>query len=184
MPSPEDAITLKAHYDGVDHVAREMENRWGVGRLPLLVDGELRARFERQGLRFNTALEQAWQSEFLTRDILDGVAKAAGGMERAWKALDAAAKATGAKPIDPDVWEAVLSDGSIVAVVRTNAEAGAVLREGRQLSVWTMEEVARAIELMPEMLFANDVKKAYPGERVEVDTRKRFTGLRDDPIPI
>lgn len=183
MPSPEDATTLKAYYDGVDHVAREMENKWGVGRLPLLVDGELRAKFERQGLRFNTALEQAWQSEFLTRDMLDGVAKAAGGMERAWKALDDAAKASGAKPIDPDVWEAVLRDGSIVAVVRTNAEAGAVLREGRQLSVWTMEEVARAIELMPEMLFANDVKKAYSGERVEVDTRKRFTGLRDDPIP-
>ena len=111
MPSPEDAITLKAHYDGVDHVAREMENMWGVGRLPLLVDGELRARFERQGLRFNTALEQAWQSEFLTRDMLDGVAKAAGGMERAWKALDAAAKAA----IDPSkfVW-IVVGDASVV----------------------------------------------------------------------
>ena len=53
----EDQLTLKAHIDGVDHIAQRMEAKWGVGRLPLLVDAEMRAKFYRQGQRMREALE-------------------------------------------------------------------------------------------------------------------------------
>ncbi len=37
MTKNSDALAIKSLADGVDHVATEMENEWGVGRLRLLV---------------------------------------------------------------------------------------------------------------------------------------------------
>ena len=46
MTETNDYITMKATIDGVDHVACEMEQKWGVGRLRLLVNDNLRQRFD------------------------------------------------------------------------------------------------------------------------------------------
>lgn len=180
MPSPEDAATLMALTQGVDHIAVECEHRWGVGRLPLLVTAEMRAKFIRQGDRWRDAMEAAWNSPMLTRDQIDAVKSTTGGMERAWRALDAQAKADGAKAIDPDIWEVALADGSIAQIVRTNAEASAVIREGRALSVWTLDEIGRCIDLMPEMVRV--AKETFPGATV-MPKRERASGKLDDPIP-
>lgn len=180
MPSSEDAATLAAHIMGVDEVARRYETEWGVGRLPMLVDDEMRAKFMRQGARFRDAFEAAYASKVLTRDQLDAAAKAAGGMQRAWVALDAAAKAAGHKPVDPDIWEAVLEDGSIACIVRTNADASKVLRDGRALNVWTLDEVARAIDALPDIVRA--AKETWPGTKV-VERSQRAKGVLDDPLP-
>lgn len=180
MPSPEDSETILALTQGVDHVAQTMEAYWGVGRLPLLVGDELRAKFARQGLRWRNALEEAWDAKMLTRDQLDAVQSASGGMQRAWQALDKAAREAGAQALSPDVWEVCLSDGSVACVVRTNAEAGHVIAEGRHLNVWTMEEVARAIELLPETIRA--AKVAFPGATLQ-PARERYRGKLDDPLP-
>lgn len=180
MPSSEDAATLAAHIMGVDEAARRAETEWGVGRLPLLVDDEMRARFMRQGARFRDALEAAYASKMLTRDDLDAATKAAGGMQRAWAALDAAARAAGHKPADPDIWEAVLEDGSIACIVRTDADASKVLRDGRALNVWTLAEVARAIDALPDIVQAS--KETWPGVKVQ-PARERSRGVLDDPVP-
>lgn len=177
----EDSMTLKAFIDGVDAIAKRMEAKWGADRLPLLVSQEMRAKFYRQGERMRDALEACYSAKVITRDMLDAAAGATGGMERAWAALDKAATEAGEKPIDPDVWEAVLSDGSIVAVVQTNADASKVLRDGRLKNVWTMEEVARAIEAFPDAVRA--IKEAFPGATVEKVKTKRYRGVLDDPIP-
>jgi hypothetical protein len=180
MPSPEDAETILALTQGVDHVAQQAEAYWGVGRLPLLVDDDLRAKFARQALRWRNALEEAWDAKMLTRDQLDAVQKSSGAMQRAWQALDKAAKEAGAKALSPDVWEACLSDGSVACIVRTNAEAGHVIAEGRSHNVWTLEEIARAIELLPETI--RGAKIAFPGATLQ-PARQRYHGKLDDPIP-
>ncbi len=51
-----DVLAIKAVIDGVDHVAVEMENEWGVGRLRLLVGDDMRERFDRQAALFNEAV--------------------------------------------------------------------------------------------------------------------------------
>lgn len=182
MPSAEDCATLQAHYEGVDEAARLCEATWGVGRLPMLVDVEMRAKFHRQGVRFADALEAAWDAKMLTRDQLTAVSSSAGGMERAWKALDAAARAAGHVPKDPEVWEAVLSDGSIACIVQTNADASKVIRDGRHLNVWTLEEVGRAIDAMPEVVRATKI--SFPGAQVAAVTdRARGKTFLNDPIP-
>lgn len=180
MPSPEDAETITALTQGVDHVAQTMEAYWGVGRLPLLVNDDLRGKFARQGLRWRNALEECWSATMLTRDQLANVQSASGGMQRAWQALDKAAKEAGAQAMSPDVWEVCLSDGSVACVVRTNTEAGHVIAEGRSHNVWTMEEVARAIELLPETIRA--AKIAFPGATLQ-PARERYHGKLDDPVP-
>jgi len=43
-----DLLAARSVIDGVDHVAVEMERKWGVGRLRLLVDDDLRQRFDQQ----------------------------------------------------------------------------------------------------------------------------------------
>ena len=39
---------IKAILDGVDAIARQMEGKWGVGRLRLLVGDALRIKFDAQ----------------------------------------------------------------------------------------------------------------------------------------
>jgi hypothetical protein len=180
MPSPEDSATIMALTHGVDHVAQQAEAYWGVGRLPLLADDDLRAKFARQALRWRNALEEAWDATILTRDQLDAVQKASGGMQRAWQALDRAAKESGAKALSPDVWEVCLSDGSVACIVHTNAEAGHVIAEGRSHNVWTLEEIARAIEMLPETI--RQAKVAFPGAMLQ-PARERYRGKLDDPLP-
>lgn len=180
MPSAEDNATLQAHIMGVDKAATEAEAYWGIGRLPMLVDTDMRAKFMRQGARFREALEAAYETNMLSRDQLEAVQKTAGGMERAWLALDKAAREAGHKPADPEIWEAVLEDGSIACIVRTNAEASKVIQDGRALNVWTIDEVAKAIDMMPDAVRA--MKETFPGAKV-VEKRERSRGVLDDPLP-
>jgi transposase InsO family protein len=53
-------------------------------------------------------------------------------MRRAWTALEAAALEAGHAPLAPEVWETRMPDGSVLAVVRTQQEAHALARDGRE----------------------------------------------------
>lgn len=176
-----DQHTLKAIIDGLDEAARTMEAKWGFGRLPLLVSVETRAKFYRQRDKAYDALEECYGAKVITRDMLDRTQSACAGMERAWKALDAEATTAGAKSVDPDVWECVLQDGSVAAIVRTTAEASSVIREGRMLNVWTLDEVARAIDLMPEIVRA--AKETFPGATVQPERVRGRREKLNDEIP-
>jgi hypothetical protein len=49
-------IAGKAHLDGVDALAAEMERKWGCDRLRLLVSPDLREKFDRQRYFLNQAI--------------------------------------------------------------------------------------------------------------------------------
>lgn len=166
MPSAEDCATLQAHLDGVDQVAKEAEAEWGVDRLPVLVDVELRAKFYRQRVKWMDAMQTAWGSKMLTRDQLDAVAGKSAAMQRAWGALVDAASVAGHRPIRAEVWEARLKDGSVVALVQTNAEAAKVLADGRHVQVYTLAEVANVIDALPEAIGL--AKVVFPGAKFVV----------------
>ena len=116
-------IAGQAAIDGADAVAIAMEERWGAGRLRLLVSTELREKFDRQRFRFNAAI---WHGD------LEVVRTEAERMVKAWRALDQAAVAAHAPFLSPEVWEAVLEDGTVAAIVRSQEEAHAVVTEGRR----------------------------------------------------
>jgi len=155
--SPMPATDLaKASLDRLDAVASAMERKWGIDRLPKLVDAPLAVRFRSQAERLDEAIRS---------DISAAVSIQAEAMLRAWNALDAAAIKGGWKPLAPSIWEAVLPEtGEVIAIVRDSAEAFAIARE-RNGAVWTLTEVALAIEHFGDMVRAT--KATFPGAQVK-----------------
>lgn len=153
---------IQAVIDGVDQCAREMERKWGVGRLELLVEDDLREKFRRQLRRFNDAITE--------RDVYK-VRQAGAGMRRGWEALDGAAASAGAKQLDPEVWEIRMPDGRVAAFCKDNTEAYAATWTGRYVDVWTVDEIARIIEKFPEIALA---KQTFPGVTVTNVRSKRI----------
>jgi hypothetical protein len=98
-PMAPSELVIKAILDGVDAIAREMERKWGVGRLRLLVADALRIRFDAQKAKLDAAI--ATDEEVYIRAQAEG-------MRRAWLGLDRAATEDGAQPLAPEVWECVL----------------------------------------------------------------------------
>jgi hypothetical protein len=172
LAAPGDVAT-RATLDGLDEVAARMERKWGVGTLRLLVGDELRIRFDAQKAKLDAALASNQPGY---------VRAQAAGMQRAWLALDRTAVEAGAEPLSPQVWECVLpSSGEVVSIVRTEAEAHHVAREGE---VWTVAEVGVLIERMGDQV--RQVKRTFPGSSVvEVRDREVPPGdLREgDQIP-
>lgn len=146
-------IAGRAHVDGADETAAEMEAKWGCDRLRLLVEPELREKFDRQRYLFNQSI---WHGE------LEDVKREAGRMIFAWQVLDRAAVVAGKLPLSPTVWEVPLEDGTVAAVVPDIASARAVVAEGRAVAVYTLDEIARLLSISPTV----KAKMVFPGATI------------------
>ena len=89
-PQAPSDYAIRAIIDGLDQVAIEMERKWGVGRLRLLVSDLLRAKFDAQKDKLDAAI--ATNREQYIRAQAEG-------MKRAWAALDKAASEAGHPPL-------------------------------------------------------------------------------------
>lgn len=155
----------------VDEIARQMEAKWGIGRLPALVPIDLATRFRSQARKFNQATQ-----DYVCHEIR----KHGEAMERAWAALDAAATSAGAQPLPHDVLEARGPDGSVVLIARTADEARKAAFD-RKCTAWSLDEIARAMNTFPELV---KVKTVFPGAEVVSMRRDPFdpTDPLDDPL--
>ena len=158
-------IAGRAYIDGADETAIEMETKWGVDRLRLLVSSELREKFDRQRYLVNQAI---WHGD------LEEVRRETGRMVNAWMALDRAATEAGKQPLSPTVWEIPLEDGTVAAIVPDDASARAVVAEGRAVSVFTLEEIGRLLSAYPGLAKA---KLTFPGATITAVRRSV-----DDPL--
>lgn len=159
-------ISGRAYLDGADETAAEMESKWGVDRLRLLVGPELREKFDRQRYLLNQAI---WHGD------LEAVRRESGRMVIAWQALDRTALAAGKQPLAPQVWEVALADGSVAAIVPDATHARAVNADGRQVAVYTLEEIARLLAAYPQLA---EAKLTFPGA-VITEIRPRSV---EDPL--
>jgi hypothetical protein len=152
-PVAQPELVTKAILDGVDAIGREMERKWGVGRLRLLVGDALRIKFDAQKSKLDAAIAAGRETYIRAQ---------AEGMRRAWLALDRAATEGGALALAPEVWECVLPEsGEVVSVVRTEVEAHHVACDGE---VWTVAEIAVLIERLGDQV--REVKRRFPGSVV------------------
>ncbi len=161
----------------VDMVAMTMERTWGADRLRLLpgIGPELRAKFDSQRVRFNTAIYEG---------SLEDVKTESRRMINAWRALDKAATAHGDDKLPVVVWE-FEHDGKVVALVRDDECLGCVRPEGRAMVVITLAEIKNLLDHYAKVC---DVKASFPGARVtgfSVPTDPVAWGGRlvDDDIP-
>lgn len=168
-------IAGQAHIAGVDQAAIEMEAKWGADRLRLLVSPELREKFDRQRYKFNQAI---WHGS------LEDVREQSQRMTTAWRALDAAATAAGHARLAPQVWEVALTDGSVAAIVPSDEHVTAVRAEGRQLAVYTLDEIARFLSAYPDVAKA---KATFPGAevvRIERSVQDPLDAIADSDAPL
>lgn len=148
------ALAGQEAIDDVQMVAVEMERKWGRGRLRLMVDAELREKFDRQRYLFSNAI---WKGD------LPDVQRESKRMVSAWKALDRRATETGKVTLPATVWEVTLADGTVAAIVK-EPELAYQIADGRKANVYTLEEIARLIDSFP---LVAKVKEAFPGAVVE-----------------
>lgn len=180
MVTPGTYIEGQAYIDQMDDVARTMEREWGVDRLRMLVDVDLRVRFDRQRYLVHQAL---------TQGDLEAVKRETSRMVAAWRALARSAATAGHGRLSAQVWEIGLPDGRVLALCRSHDDARRVLADGRAVVVWSLEEVA---QMIGGGVWLQAVKAEFPGATV---TAARTTigdplqGLADsgskldDPIP-
>jgi hypothetical protein len=105
-----------AMIEHLDRVAVEMELVWS-GDLKNHVAPELKARFEAQQQKLDDAIAS---------DDDELIAKRASAMARAWRALDAAARADGIKPADEALWIGKRRDGELVCIYTSAVSFGAL----------------------------------------------------------
>ena len=138
----------------VDQKGREMDQRWGIGRLTAIVPIEWAERFRNQRGKFSAAV---WEYN------PDDVTKHGEAMLRAYAKLDELAVASGASTAPPEQWEFMMGD-EMVVLVRDLADAGRVDLQGRKAQVWSLDEIANVIQAHPVIAAAKD---AFPGATVE-----------------
>jgi hypothetical protein len=179
MPNPNDAATLQAALEGVDLAARAAERKWGIDRLPTLVDDILRAKFRRQEARVTETMAKAWDcAGVVPKPVLDDAEAAAASMQRAWAALDAAATAAGHIPSEGRVLaELRLPDGSVAALVEDTAEASLVLAHRSYQAVYSLTEIENIIAALPDAITA--AKREWPAGEI---MRPRSSKPLNDPL--
>jgi len=163
--SPGTYIAGQAALDEMDAVAIEMERRWGAGRLRMLVDVGLRERFDRQRYLVNHAIHHG---------DLEEVRVQSQRMVKAWQAADRVATEAAQPRLASGVWEIALANGRVLALARSASEAATYDAGGRDVELWTLEEVARMVE---GGHFVQSVKRSFPGA-VVVAVRSTI----DDPL--
>lgn len=171
-----DHDTLTASVAPVDAAFAAAEKKWGVDRLPRLCSETTILSFKKGWAAWSAA-------------IIDGdgaaVQRIAPKMIAAIAFMDAEATAAGHPQLDVATWETAMSDGTVLVIVRTQAEAHAVAtahkmgaddmlppdlarivrhqQEGRRVVAYSLAEVARVLEAAE---LVNVIKKTWDGATV------------------
>jgi hypothetical protein len=144
-----------------------MELKWGIGRLRLLVGPELRAKFDRQRVRFDTAVKFG---------TLDEVAAESARMVTAWRVLDEAAMLThDAARLSQfnTMVECPCPGGAMAVVIPDGTEVHPGYGAGRGVTVYTASEIGRLLAGYPELA---KIKHSFPGAEVT------YAGPVRDPL--
>lgn len=181
LTNPDVTAAESACYHAVapfDRVAREMEKKWGIDRLPELVSASMSQRYGAALAHMNECINE--------RDPAK-TAAAAQNCIRGLQAMDAEATAAGHQPATGAFWEYEL-DGWKFAVLHDEREWQTAKDARPELTFFTMREAALAmrswcqalpIEKIKHHLPAATVSKLPPGEKLPAS----FWATGGDIIP-
>ena len=179
-PSERDADKCRAALATYDAKVRAAEVKWGIDRLPLLVEADLRDRFWAQMDVLNKAIDKGSGVE-----VEEAVASTIRGVE----ALERRAIELGAEPVSGEVWEETTPKGAVVAVCRDRAEIAKVRDSGRIDRVYAMSEIAAIVEAFEEGRAGETTKKVkslFEGatiESVKKKSKEEIIAELNDEIP-
>ena len=138
----------------------DYERRWGVDRLPALVDPALRDRFWSQMDKLNAAIA--------SNSPADVEAEVEVTL-RGYAALEAKAREMGSKEIEGIAWTAPMEDGRVIAIVRDIHEIGVIKKDMPDAIVYSVQEVAAILAAWTDQQkddAVNRVKDLFPGAHV------------------
>ena len=120
----------------LDKIVSDIEARWGIDRIPMLIDQNLRERFDMQLERLNKAIQM---------DIGVEVKREAEAMGRAWLHVEKIAVANGHKELTGEFWQAAMPDGRVLAITQNFDEQYKVSKQYPDMLVYSVEEVANIL---------------------------------------
>ena len=162
---------IQASMNAVDKVARDAEQRWGIGKLEELADPGLATRFEQARQNLNYALRQ--------ESIKEVVAKSE-DLIRGWKIIEKKVLEAGHKPECERVWHMVNDDGKKYAFVNDSSDH---IHFDKDITVMSMEEVLRIVEAHYGEIYG-EVKEHFHGaEIVSIKPIKKEKDKLDDKLP-
>lgn len=179
-PSERDADKCRAALATYDAKVRAAEVKWGIDRLPLLVEANLRDRFWAQMDVLNKAIDRGSGVE-----VEEAVASTIRGVE----ALERRAIELGAEPVSGEVWEETTPKGAVVAVCRDRSEIAKIRDSGRIDRVYAMSEIAAIVEAFEEGKAGETTKKVkslFEGatiESVKKKSKEEIIAELNDEIP-
>lgn len=161
--------------NAVDELQNSLNAKWGRGRLRLLANPELRAKYDRQCELYNSAV---WYG------TIDDLRSQTDRMQKALRALERSAVEAGHQDSQPPFWSVKLSDGRTLHMVREMRDTWA-LPPGDV--IWSLEEVARLIEAQDAITTA--LKGTFKGAEIikvqtlsPLDPKARFVGNEPEEI--
>lgn len=122
----------------LDRLAREMDAKWGVDRLPDLVSVETAEKYGSAMAKLNAAIEAADPEQVKHRAAV---------CMRGLQAMDAEASAAGRSPASGDIWECEI-DGWKFGVLRDHAEWQAAQSQRPDLQIFTLREIGVALKAL------------------------------------
>lgn len=148
----------------------EIEQVWGVDRLPYIVSDATRQRWWKAVEALKLAIHEgkADRVRSLVDNLIAGLDKLA---DEAWN--------LGARPLEPDQWETQMPDGRTLRLVRTWPERAYRQEKDDKAITYTLEEVARLVASLPLL---NAVKKEWPEAEV-TKVRSKLSEELNDEIP-
>jgi len=157
-----------------DRLGREMEDKWGIDRLPELVSTDTAFRSGKLMADLNDAINAADPEK---------VAKLAEIGIRALHKMDKEAKAAGHTP-NPDFWE-MEHEGFKFAILRDMRQWPEMKKQRPDLVIFSESEIAIAMKAFGEVGIIEATKKAFPGaEIVRVSKPMKITNTElEDEIP-
>jgi len=167
-------IAGQAELDELNMVAHELERKWGVDRLRMLVPPDMRVKFDRQRYLLNQAI---WYGDL--HDVIREARRAI----TAWKACDRVAEASGSSQRAKEVWEVEVG-GLVAAIVPDEASARLVRADGRHLVIYTLDEIGRLLNAYPEIVRAKQMFEGAEVIRTGREPSDPLAGVPDSIVPI
>ena len=167
--SQENVSVIHASINSVDKVARDIEQRWGIGKLEKLCDPALATRFEqaRQNLNYALRMENITEVVAKSQDLIRG-----------WKIIEKKVLEAGHKPKCEKVWHMVNDEGKKYAFVNDISDH---VYFDKDITVVSMEEVLRIVDDYHKDIYG-EVKKHFPGAEI-VSIKPKEKDKLDDKLP-
>ena len=147
-----------------DRLARTMDDRWGIDRLPELVSPETAERYGSAIAKLNAALSAGDAEETVKRAQV---------CMRGLKAMNDEAEAAGHKPNSGDWWECEV-DGFTFAIVRDIGDWPHVKRDRPNLTIYSLREIGLIVKAAAQTPFVAATKEAFPGAEIARITPSRL----------